>query len=206
MTAELASITRRIKRDRALGAQRYKQVGRDLIDVKSKLAHGEWLPWLKKNFDMTPRRAQQLMSACRSKSEDVSYLDELNLWTPEQNQIIEADKEAERDAQPGPVEIVDKPRPLGRDAADATVLRRMDRVQPDDLLPSRPSWIGALLYQMQTGVDALVDAAPKFSPEQRAECRTLAQRLLDALDSSAETSAAADAEQKEVMTTRTAIF
>jgi hypothetical protein len=37
-------------------------IGKHLVEAKRHCRHGEWLPWLKANYDWTPRLAQYYMS------------------------------------------------------------------------------------------------------------------------------------------------
>lgn len=51
--------------------------GRDLIEIKSKLDHGQWLTWLATEFPSTPRTAQRFMAAAEwmeGKNDTVSHL------------------------------------------------------------------------------------------------------------------------------------
>lgn len=44
-----------------------KQAGSLLLEVKKTLGHGDWLPWLKKNIEVSPRQAQRYMAAALGK-------------------------------------------------------------------------------------------------------------------------------------------
>lgn len=57
----------------------YHQAGILLAEVKAKLPHGAWLPWLEANFDGTPRTAQRYVKLADNweaiaNATDVSYL------------------------------------------------------------------------------------------------------------------------------------
>lgn len=55
----------------------YRDTGRDLIQIKDRIGHGQFGAWLKAEFDMTERAAENYMNAARwleGKSESVSDL------------------------------------------------------------------------------------------------------------------------------------
>jgi ParB family chromosome partitioning protein len=54
------------------------KAGQALIDAKAKVKHGEWLPWLRGNFDATERLAQMYMKVA-SNTKRVSDLEEPSL-------------------------------------------------------------------------------------------------------------------------------
>jgi hypothetical protein len=67
------------------------QAGELLIQVKSQLKHGEWLPWLAANCHFSERTAQNYLRCAENKTEllaksatvaDLSYRDALALLTP----------------------------------------------------------------------------------------------------------------------------
>jgi hypothetical protein len=56
------------------GSEAYQETGRQLIEQKAKLRHGEWLPWLKANeavLGFNPRTAQRLMQWAEDPELDV---------------------------------------------------------------------------------------------------------------------------------------
>jgi hypothetical protein len=85
--ATLADLVRRIKDDLITGQSaayirvvRYRAVGQNLIKAKKLVGHGNWIAWLKENFDLCDRRASTYMKFAR-KSENVSDLEELeSIW------------------------------------------------------------------------------------------------------------------------------
>src|SRR5215217_7649052 len=50
-----------------------KEAGDRLTKVKDSLGHGEWLPWLEKNFKGTPRTAQAYMRIANNWTELTKY-------------------------------------------------------------------------------------------------------------------------------------
>jgi len=77
VAAELQAVTNRIKERLTRQVTDIIETGRDLIDVKSKLDHGQFEPWLNTSFNMTMRTAQNYMRAAEymaDKSEIVSFL------------------------------------------------------------------------------------------------------------------------------------
>jgi hypothetical protein len=51
-----------------------KQAGDLLLLVKADLAHGEFLPWVENNLDVTPRQAQRYMAAAQGKPLPISAI------------------------------------------------------------------------------------------------------------------------------------
>ncbi len=75
--AELEAVTARIKDRLTRQVSDIIETGRDLIEVKSKLQHGQFEAWLNLSFNMTMRTAQKYMRAAEwmaDKSELGSYL------------------------------------------------------------------------------------------------------------------------------------
>ena len=56
------------------GAEHYRDAGLLLIEAKAGLKHGEWLPWLKKNFALSAREGQRYI-ALASNTTALSHLD-----------------------------------------------------------------------------------------------------------------------------------
>ncbi|MBK9442975.1 MAG: DUF3102 domain-containing protein [Comamonadaceae bacterium] len=48
-----------------------KQAGDLLLEVKAGLSHGEFLPWVKNNLEVTPRQAQRYMAAAQKKPKPI---------------------------------------------------------------------------------------------------------------------------------------
>src|SRR5918995_7176270 len=60
--AEQINAEHRACEEAAVSAvQHGTRAGEKLAQVKASLKHGEWLPWLEKNFEGTPRTAQVYM-------------------------------------------------------------------------------------------------------------------------------------------------
>ncbi len=75
--AELQAVTARIKDRLTQQVADIIATGRDLLEVKSALDHGQFEPWLNTSFNMTMRTAQNYMRAAEymaDKSEIVSFL------------------------------------------------------------------------------------------------------------------------------------
>jgi hypothetical protein len=51
-----------------------KQAGDLLLEVKADLRHGEFLPWIQNNLDVTPRQAQRYMAAALGKPLPISAI------------------------------------------------------------------------------------------------------------------------------------
>jgi hypothetical protein len=45
--------------------------GRLLLQVKTQLMHGEWLPWLRANLEVSPRQAQRYIAAFEQRTKPV---------------------------------------------------------------------------------------------------------------------------------------
>ncbi len=77
VAAEVEAAATRIK-DRLIRTRKaIIETGRDLIEVKSKLEHGQFEHWLNSEFDMDVRTAQRLMRAAKwaeGKNDTVSHL------------------------------------------------------------------------------------------------------------------------------------
>jgi hypothetical protein len=58
----------RIKAALTRGAEAYAEAGKLLAQAKKSLKHGEWLPWLKKNFALSPREAQRYLAVVNTTS------------------------------------------------------------------------------------------------------------------------------------------
>ena len=63
VAAELQAVTSRIKDRLIRQVTDILETGRDLLDVKSKLQHGQFESWLNLSFNMTVRTAQKYMRA-----------------------------------------------------------------------------------------------------------------------------------------------
>ena len=77
IAAELQAVTSRIKDRLIRQVTDIIETGRDLIEVKSKLDHGQFQSWLNLSFNMTVRTAQKYMQAAEwmaDKSELSSHL------------------------------------------------------------------------------------------------------------------------------------
>ena len=75
IAAELQAVTARIKERLTRQVSDIIETGRDLIEVKSRLEHGQFGRWLESEFSMTPRTARLFMQAAtwaEGKSEIVS--------------------------------------------------------------------------------------------------------------------------------------
>lgn len=47
------------------------EAGRLLLQVKTQLMHGEWLPWLQANVEVSPRQAQRYIAAFEQRTKPV---------------------------------------------------------------------------------------------------------------------------------------
>ncbi len=99
VAAELQAVTNRIKERLTRQVADIIATGRDLIEVKSKLEHGQFASWLNRSFNMTVRTAQKYMRAAEwvaDKSELSSHLTPTTIYllsapsTPEaaQRQVL----------------------------------------------------------------------------------------------------------------------
>ncbi len=100
VAAELQVVTSRIKDRLVRQVSDIIETGRDLIEVKSKLQHGQFEAWLNLSFNMTLRTAQRFMRAAewaKDKNDIVSHLTPTTVYmlsaksTPEgvHEQIVE---------------------------------------------------------------------------------------------------------------------
>ena len=100
VATELQAVTARIKDRLTRQVSDIIETGRDLLDVKSKLEHGQFESWLSFSFNMTVRTAQKYMRAAEwmaDKSELSSYLTPSTIYllsapsTPEsaQRQVLD---------------------------------------------------------------------------------------------------------------------
>ncbi len=92
----LADHVQRIKAHLAAGADGYKAAGRELLEAKTKLPHGAWLPWLCEHFSLSAREAQRYMQLADSKATRVSHLTPSCqapvALSPAEAKVIEADE------------------------------------------------------------------------------------------------------------------
>lgn len=51
------------------------EIGKRLLEAKSQLSHGEWLPWLREKVDISERRAQDFMRIAREYSKSAEIAD-----------------------------------------------------------------------------------------------------------------------------------
>ena len=65
VAAEIEAATARIKGRLVRQVTDMIETGRDLLDVKSKLDHGQFEPWLYSEFGMAVRTAQRFMRASK---------------------------------------------------------------------------------------------------------------------------------------------
>ncbi len=83
VVAELQAVTSRIKDRLTRQVRDIIEIGRDLIEVKAKLQHGQFESWLAQEFDLTDRTAQNYMRAAEymaDKSETVSFLTPASIY------------------------------------------------------------------------------------------------------------------------------
>ena len=71
LTRTPAELVPLIRQKLAAGAAHYRAAGELLLQAKAALKHGEWLPWLKRHFALTPREAQRYLAL--AKTTGVSY-------------------------------------------------------------------------------------------------------------------------------------
>lgn len=100
VVAELQAVTSRIKDRLTRQVQDIIETGRDLLEVKSKLQHGQFDRWLAQEFGMTDRTARRFMQAAtwaEGKTDMVSDLTPTSIYllsaksTPEgvHEQVVE---------------------------------------------------------------------------------------------------------------------
>ena len=100
VAAEVQAAAMRIKVRMARTVEDIIETGRDLLDVKSKLEHGQFESWLDLSFNMTIRTAQRFMRAAEwaeGKNDIVSHLTSTTVYmlsaksTPEavHEQVVE---------------------------------------------------------------------------------------------------------------------
>ena len=72
----IQEITADAVRYQLAGADAVIGLGNCLIEAKAQLSHGEWLPWLSENLNLSDRVAQHLMLIARncSNTNALSYL------------------------------------------------------------------------------------------------------------------------------------
>lgn len=68
-------VTAEILRLKAETGERLIAIGRCLIEAKAMLAHGEWLPWLENNVEMSEKTAQDFMRIAREFSNPQALAD-----------------------------------------------------------------------------------------------------------------------------------
>jgi len=65
LQVEVKTATERIKLRMKRTAEDIIEIGKDLISIKEKLSHGDFLPWIKSEFEMSEPTAKRLMSVAR---------------------------------------------------------------------------------------------------------------------------------------------
>jgi len=58
----IPAIKDEIAQGDAAGVEFYRRAGEMLLEAKEQLTHGEWTPWLKRNFTLCPRTARDYMA------------------------------------------------------------------------------------------------------------------------------------------------
>ena len=70
--------------------ERVVLIGEELIQIKKRLPHGEWLPWIKAEFSWTARHAQYLMAAGRGVGRNTqSKIDTRHFWLTPPEKLAE---------------------------------------------------------------------------------------------------------------------
>ena len=73
---DLETISDEIRHHKKQAETSFLEMGRLLLEAKEMVKHGEWIPWLRDNFDMSQRTAQKLMELSREfgKASSISFL------------------------------------------------------------------------------------------------------------------------------------
>ena len=102
--------------------QKAIQAGTALRDAKGKLAHGEWLPWLKQNCNLSGRTAHRYMQLAAGRDKLQSkFATMANLTLTQSLKLLETDPETD---DPGPSAKYDK--------AATTLIRKLHDLLPDE--------------------------------------------------------------------------
>jgi Protein of unknown function (DUF3102) len=84
LAAEVRALQAGIRRQSEQVARDVIEAGRQLMEAKELLAHGEWLPWLREHAGISPRTASRYMQVARSQL-DIGQLADLALGVSEQS-------------------------------------------------------------------------------------------------------------------------
>lgn len=105
-----------------------KEAGDRLAKVKESLGHGEWLPWLEKNFKGTPRTAQAYMRIASNWTALAKYETASHLSIRSALKELSAPKEEDKDEEPESAE-----EPMTDEQVVELVRAWMELAGPDNL-------------------------------------------------------------------------
>jgi hypothetical protein len=129
--AEMAEYAREI---RELGREAVGQIGQRLIKAKALCRHGDWLPWLEREFGWGERTAQRYMAIARALASNASRLTDLDIDLSALHLLA---------APSTPPEVIDDVTTLGRRITYADVASRI--VHEDDPAEIRANRYGAVV-------------------------------------------------------------
>lgn len=86
-----------IKAELAKGAEHYQRAGEYLRQAKAGLHHGEWLPWLERNFELSADTAQNYMALAKYRARSV--FEEPPKSIRQGIEMVRAERAAEREVE-----------------------------------------------------------------------------------------------------------
>jgi hypothetical protein len=148
--------------------------GRYLTEIKSRLAHGEWLPWLEENFPHAQQHANRYMVIAANYTR-VSNLEEASSIREALRMIGEAEESAgtkrtrKAAADPAPeVEVIDN-RPAARPVEDVPTVTK-SFFDSDDLPPEEPPSLPKTNTLHSPATQQRIDRGPDPAPPTVIEC------------------------------------
>jgi hypothetical protein len=146
--------------------------GRYLTEIKSRLAHGEWLPWLEENWQWSQRTAANFMRLANQQS--TANLEEAKDVKDALRIIGEAEEAAgtkrtrKAPAEPAPeVEVIDN-RPAPKPVEDVPTVTQ-SFFDTDDLPPEEPPALPKTNTLHSPATQQRIDRGPEPAPPQPVE-------------------------------------
>jgi hypothetical protein len=146
--------------------------GRYLTEIKSRLGHGEWLPWLESNWKHSDKWATQFMRLanqnCSSNLAEASSINEALRMIGEAEEAAGTKRTRKAPADPSPeVEVIDN-RPAPRPVEDVPTVTK-SFFDSDNLPPEEPPALPKTNTLHTPATQQRIDRGPEPAPPQPVE-------------------------------------
>jgi hypothetical protein len=147
--------------------------GRYLTEIKSRLGHGEWLPWLESNWKHSDKWATQFMRLanqnCSSNLAEASSINEALRMIGEAEEAAGTKRTRKAPADPSPeVEVIDN-RPAPRPVEDVPTVTK-SFFDSDELPPEEPPALPKTNTLHTPATQQRIDRGPEPAPPTVIEC------------------------------------